>query len=153
LFLGRSVCPLDEQGSIRFPGNFLSFLKTSVVITQGFERNLLVLSAESFTQMVQQVTAMSQTDPLVRLLTRVLLGNAQEVAVAADGKVRIPEHLRQLLGLEQEAILVGLGDYLEIWPQAGWETQLNRMQDFEANANRFTGQDLVIRGVTQASTL
>jgi MraZ protein len=153
LFLGRSVCPLDEQGSIRFPENFLSFLKTSVVITQGFERNLLVLSAESFWQIVQQVAEMSQTDPLVRLLTRLLLGNAQEVAVAADGKVRLPDHLRQLFGPEEKAILVGLGDYLEIWPQAGWETQLNRMQDFEANANRFTGQTLVIRGMAQASIL
>jgi len=153
LFLGRSSCPLDEQGSIQFPENFLSFLKTSVVITQGFERNLLVLSAESFAQMVQQVAEMSQTDPLVRLLTRLLVGSAQEVSVAADGKIRLPEHLRQLFGPEQEAVLVGLGDYLEIWPQAGWETQLNRMQDFEANANRFTGQNLVIRGVTQVSTI
>jgi MraZ protein len=153
LFLGRNICPLDEQGSIRFPQHFLSFLKTSVVITQGFERNLLVLPAESFSQIIQQVAEMSQTDPLVRLLTRLLLGNAQEVAVTADGRIFIPEHLRQSLGLEQEVVLVGLGDYLEIWPQAGWEIQSNRLQDFEANANRFTDHNLVIREASQVSTL
>jgi MraZ protein len=147
LFLGRTVCSLDEMGRIKFPESFLSFLKTSVIITQGFERNLLVLPVDMFAELVRQISTMSQTDPMVRLLTRVLLGNAQEVKVAASGKIQLPEHLRRFSNLEQEVILVGLGGYFEIWSQAGWEVQLNRMQDFDANANRFTGQTLVIRGM------
>jgi MraZ protein len=138
---------VDEMGGIKFPESFLALLKTSVVVTQGFERNLLVLPIDSFTEMVRQISAMSQTDPIVRLLTRVLLGNAQEVKIAASGKIHIPEHLRKLSSLEQEVILVGLGDYFEIWSQTSWEVQLNRMQDFDANANRFTSHNLVIRGV------
>jgi MraZ protein len=138
---------VDEKGSIKFPENFLAFLKTSVIVTQGFEHNLLALPVDSFAEMVQQIAAMSQTDPMVRLLTRILLGNAQEVKIATSGKIQIPEYLRKFSNLEQEVILVGLGDYFEIWSQAGWEVQLNRMQDFDANANRFTGQNLVIRGM------
>jgi MraZ protein len=147
LFFGRTGCSVDETGCIKFPERFLSFLKTSVVITQGFERNLLVLPIDSFAELIRQVAAMSQTDPTVRLLTRVLLGNAQEVKIVASGKIQIPEQLRKFSNLEQEAILVGLGGYFEIWPKAGWEIQLNRMEDFDTNTNRFAGQNLVIRGV------
>ena len=147
MFLGKTGCLVDEMGRIKFPESFLSFLETSVVVTQGFERNLLVFPIDSFTEMGRQITMMSQTDPMVRLLARILLGNAQEMKIAANGKIQIPEYLRKFSGLEQEVILVGLGDYFEIWSQAGWEIQLNRIQDFDANANRFTGHNLVIRRV------
>jgi MraZ protein len=147
LFLGRTGCLVDEMGRIKFPEGFLALLKTGVVVTQGFERNLLVLPVDSFAEMVRQIAAMNQTDPMVRLLTRILLGNAHEVKIAANGKMQIPEDLRKFSNLEQEVILIGLGDYFEIWSQAGWEVQLNRMQDFDANASRFTGHTLVIRGV------
>ena len=148
MFLGRAGCSVDEMGHIVLPENFLALLKTSVVITQGFERNLLVLPADSFAEMVRQIAAMSQTDPAVRLLTRILLGNAQEVKIAAGGKMQIPEYLRKFSSLERSVILVGLGYYFEIWSQDSWEVQLNRMQDSDANANRFTSHNLVIRAVT-----
>lgn len=149
MFLGRTGCSVDEMGCIKFPEGFLALLKTGVVITQGFERNLLVLPVDTFAEMVRQITTLSQTDPLVRLLTRILIGNAHEVQITASGKVQIPEHLRKFSNLEQEVILVGLGEYFEIWSQATWEVQLNRIQDFDANANRFIGHNLAIRGVAQ----
>jgi MraZ protein len=147
LLLGRTGCSMDEMGCIRLPESFLALFKTGVVITQGFERNLLVLPVDSFAEMVRQITAMSQTDPMVRLLARILIGNAHEVKIMASGKIQIPEYLSRFSDLKQEVILVGLGDYFEIWSQAGWEVQLSRIQDFDANANRFTGHNLAIRGV------
>jgi MraZ protein len=147
LFLGRTGSSMDEMGRIKLPESFLALLKTSAVVTQGFERNLLVLPVDSFAELVRQIAALSQTDPLVRLLTRILIGNAHEIKIAANGKIQVPEDLRKFSNLEQAVILVGLGDYFEIWSQTGWEVQLNRMQDFEANANRFSVQTLVIRGV------
>jgi MraZ protein len=147
LFFGRTACSMDEMGRIKFPESFLAYLKTGVVVTQGFERNLLVLPVDSFAEVVRQTAALSQTDPLVRLLSRILIGNAHEVKISANGKIQVAEYLRKFSNLEQEVIVVGLGDYFEIWSQAGWEVQLNRMQDFDANANRFTGHNLVIRGV------
>ncbi len=147
MFLGRTGCSVDKMGCIRVPENFLVFLQPSVVVTQGFERNLLVLPVDLFAEMVRQIAAMSLTDPVVRLLTRLLLGNAHEVKISANGKIQIPENLCAFCNLEQEVVLVGLGDYFEVWSQAGWEIQLNRVQDFDANANRFTGHNLVIRGV------
>jgi MraZ protein len=138
---------VDEMGRIKFPESYLAYLKASVIITQGFERNLLILPVDLFAELVRQISSLSQTDPVVRLLSRVLIGNAHEVKIAANGKIQIPEDLRKFSNLEQEVIMVGLGDYFEIWSQAGWEVQLNRIQDFDANAHRFTGQNLVIRGV------
>lgn len=147
MFLGRTGCAVDEMGRIKFPDSFLAFIKLNVVVTQGFESNLLVLPSDSFAEMVGQIAGMSQTDPKVRLLTRLLLGNAHEVKIAANGKMQIPEPLRKLTNLEQGVILVGLGNYFEIWSQAGWEVQQNRMQDFDANANRFSDHNLVISGM------
>jgi MraZ protein len=144
---------MDKLGCIRFPESFLALLKTDLVVTQGFERNLLVLPVDSFAEMVRQIASMSQTDPMVRLLTRLLIGSAHEVKVAASGKIQIPEYLRKFSNLEQDVILVGLGDYCEIWSQATWEIQLSRIQDFDANANRFTGHNLTIRGMAQTSSL
>ncbi len=149
MFLGRTGCLVDETGRMKIPESFLPFLKANLVITQGFERNLLALPVGVFEEMLRQIATMSQTDPMVRLLTRLLLGNAQEVKVSASGKIQLPEPLRRFSSLEQEATLVGLGTYFEIWSQAAWEIQLNRIQDFEANASRFASQRLVICGAAQ----
>jgi len=144
LLLGSNVCSVDGLGRIQLSDSFLGFIKTGVVMTQGFERNLLVMTADSFNEIVRQIAAMSQTDPMVRLLSRILLSNAQEVQVSENKEFSIPEHLRKLCNLEQEAVVVGLGDYFEIWSQNAWEIQMNRIQDFDANANRFVSHNLVI---------
>jgi len=116
-------------------------------MTQGFDRNLQVLTASAFRKLYQQATALNVADPLARLLLRLFLGNAVELP-PAPANIAIPDNLREFAGLRENALLIGQGDYFEIWAPDLWGQQEAQLRDAEANASRFAGLTL---GTRQAS--
>ena len=57
-------------------------------------------------------------------------------------RILIPQFLRQVASLDGEAMLVGVGDYFEIWSPQQWEQKISLLNDTDANAQRFVGLDL-----------
>jgi MraZ protein len=142
MFLGQFRHNLDDKGRLTIPAVFRDSVGQGAVISQGFDRNLMVMTAEYFQQVYARVQAMSITDPAARLLRRLLLSNAYQVEVDKAGRILLPPRLREFLGLEGEAMVIGQGEYFEIWSPAGWDEQMQAIEDTEANAGRFATLDL-----------
>jgi MraZ protein len=87
---------------------------------------------------------MSITDPLTRKLRRLIIGTASRLEIDKAGRILIPEFLSQSAGLSsnKEAILVGQGNYFEIWSPEEWNLQQQALADPEANSERFKVLDL-----------
>ncbi len=145
MFLGQYEHNIDEKGRLTIPARFRGPLEQGAFITQGFDQNLLILTANTFQQIYERVNAMSLTDPATRLLRRLIFSNADKVEVDRAGRVLIPQFLRQAADLDDNAIVVGVGDYFEIWSPSHWVEQNEKLQDKEANAQRFAALDLSIR--------
>ena len=138
MFLGKYKHALDIKGRLTIPSRFRELLAADgAYITQGFDHNLMVLPPTAFEKIYERVNRMSMTDNNARMLKRLIFASAEKVDVDRAGRILIPEHLRQLADLESEAIVVGLGDYFEIWAPEPWEEQLATLNDSEANAQRF----------------
>jgi MraZ protein len=142
MFLGQYRHNLDEKGRLTIPAAFRDVLGDGAYISQGFDRNLMVMSAEYFKLVYERISAMSITDPMTRLLRRLLLSNAYKVEVDKAGRILLPPNSRQFLELSGEAMLVGQGEYFEIWKPVDWDSQMETLQDTEANAQRFAMLDL-----------
>jgi MraZ protein len=71
-----------------------------------------------------------------------LLGNASQLEMDESGSIIVPQKLRELADLKDEAVIVGQGDYFEIWAPLLWNRQEIRLQDAEANAQRLAVLDL-----------
>jgi MraZ protein len=142
MFLGRYQHTVDDKGRLIIPARYRELLERGAFVTQGFERNLMVLTAEAFDQLYANVNRMSLTDPSARDLKRFIFSTAEKVEVDKIGRILLPQYLRILAQLENEVILVGVGDYFEIWSPALWEQKNEKLQDFEANEKRFAVFDL-----------
>jgi MraZ protein len=142
MFLGQYQHSLDEKGRLTIPAAFRDALKAGAYLSQGFDRNLMVMSAGYFQQVYERINSMSITDPSARMLRRLLLSNAYQVEVDRSGRILLPANLRQFLSIESEAILAGQGEYFEIWTPEAWAQQMESLQDVEANAQRFSMLDL-----------
>jgi MraZ protein len=105
-------------------------------MTQGFDRNLQVLTAGAFQQLYRQAVSLNVADPLARLLLRLVLGNAVEFPQARTG-LAIPDSLKEYAGLNENVLLIGQGDYFEIWAPDVWSEQEAELRDVKANASRF----------------
>jgi MraZ protein len=142
MFLGRFLHNLDDKGRLTIPAVFRDSVGPGAFISQGFDRNLMVMTAAYFQMVYDRINAMSLTDPSARLLRRMLLSSAYQVEVDKAGRILVPQNLRSFLGLDGEAMVVGQGEYFEIWSPSGWNEQMQSIEDAEANAGRFAALDL-----------
>lgn len=137
MFFGKHILRLSDTSRLTLPSNFRGAMSDLVYITQGFDRNLLLLSQEAFAAIYSHVKATSISDPLARLMSRLFLGGAVEVSIDHSGQIELPLNLCEYAGLGQEIIMVGQGDYSEIWSTVLWQKQMDSLNDYEANAHRF----------------
>ncbi len=143
MFLGKYQHSLDSKGRLTIPSRFRELLiADGAYLTQGFDHNLMVLPAPAFQRIYERVNKMSMTDANARLLKRHIFSAAEQAVVDKAGRILIPEHLRQAVGLKADAIVVGAGEYFEIWAPESWTEQLSQLNDSEANSQRFALLDL-----------
>ena len=142
MFLGQYRHTIDSKGRLTVPARFRELLDDGAIITQGFDRNLMVLTEASFAAVTLQVNQKSLTNPTARDLRRLLFSNADRVVPDSNGRILIPGFLREQYRLDGEAVLVGVGDYFEVWRPEDWDQRMDILQDTEANAERFSGLDL-----------
>lgn len=142
MFLGRFVHSIDDKGRITVPVRFRASLASGAYITQGFERNLMVYTSETFQRMAQGAATLSTTNPEARAIRRVIFGGATNVELDSSGRILIPPFLREYAQFQDEVTIVGAGEYLEIWANDLWTEELDSVTDPEVNAQRFADFDI-----------
>jgi MraZ protein len=142
MFLGQYTYRIDTKGRMTVPARFRELLDQGAFISQGFERNLMVLTDTSFQLIVAKTNEMSITDPTARSLKRMIYSSADRVDIDRAGRILIPQFLRDFAQLNGDAAVVGVGDYFEIWSPKVWEAQSSELMDPDENAKRFAALDL-----------
>ncbi len=144
MFLGEYRHSIDSKDRLTVPARFRELMSEGMFIVRGFDRNLMVLTPKAFEALSQNMGQMSITDPLTRKLRRLIIGSASRLEIDKAGRILIPEFLSQTAGLSsnKEAILVGQGNYFEIWSPEDWTLQQQALADPEANSERFKVLDL-----------
>jgi len=143
MFLGQFQHNLDDKGRLMIPARYRDLLAAGAFITQGFDKCLMVMTDTYFQQVYDRINTMNLADPTARMLRRLILSNAYPVEVDKVGRILVPLKLRSFLGIENgELTVAGQGEYFEVWTPADWEEQMDKLQDVEANEQRFSTLDL-----------
>ena len=145
MFLGRSEHTIDDKGRLIIPVRFRELMDRGAYVTSGFDRNLMVLTTTGFDQIYDYINQMSLTDPSARQLKRLIFSSAERVETDKVGRILLPQYLREQAQLENDVILVGVGDFFEIWSPTNWTKQNELLQDSEANEHRFAAFNLPTR--------
>jgi MraZ protein len=143
MFLGRYHHTVDEKGRLTVPARYRDLLAAEgAYLTQGFDQNINVYPIPIFERISHRVNRLSMTDPSARLLRRLMFSNAELVVLDKAGRILVPQFLREELNLDGEAVIVGMGDYFEIWSPNQWVGQTAMMEESEPIAVRFMDLDL-----------
>jgi MraZ protein len=144
MFSGQYITILNSTNQLAPPQRFGDLLAQGAVVTQGFDRNLMVLTSQAFQDLTGRVMSMNLTNPVARMLLRMLLGNANEVALDESGQLTIPEKLCRIANLQSPTVMVGMGDFFEIWSAEAWSEQEMKLADSEADPSRFSSLNLAM---------
>ncbi len=142
MFLGEYQHLIDDKSRLTIPAKFREALAKGCVITRGFEKNLIIYTTKEFGELIKRSHQMSATDPESRDLKRFIFAGASEATPDKSGRVLIPPALRTHAALESEVYVIGVGQHIEVWSKPGWEEQLVKMSDPEANSRRFAALNL-----------
>ena len=129
VFLGIHTPKLDEKGRLFLPARFREELAEGVVITKGQERCLYVFPAEEFARITEALRAAPVTAKAVRDYSRVFFASASDEVPDKQGRVTIPQGLRDYAGLQRECVVIGANTRLEIWDSAAWTAYLANQED------------------------
>jgi len=142
MFMGQYQHNLDNKGRLTIPSRYRVLLEQEAYVTQGFDTNLMIWTLTAFETISKGINRMSITDPVSRLLRRLIFANGEKVEVDRAGRILIPQYLRQFARLDGEVMIVGVGDYFEIWSPEMWSQQMAQLQDSNANTQRFEAFDI-----------
>jgi MraZ protein len=142
MFLGRYEHNIDEKGRITIPSKFREALGETVAVTQGFDGNLQAYPPDLFDLLAERIRGLSLMDPNSRMLRRIFFSNAEKINFDKAGRILLPAFLRASANLSDTAVLVGSGEYFELWSPENWQVQQTSLSDVEANEQRFSSLDL-----------
>lgn len=128
MFLGEYEHTIDDKGRMAIPARYRDQLGAGVIITRGFDACLIGFPRGYWEQLAQRVSALPFGQPGARELQRRLFAGAQELEFDRQGRILLPQNLREFGGLADGAIVAGMHDYFEIWARDRWQTMLQQME-------------------------
>jgi MraZ protein len=115
MFLGEFSHNLDEKGRLTLPARWREQLSEQVVVTRGVEACLLVFPVAEFEKFIQEITAIGLTAADARELSRYFSSKATDDTPDKQGRITLPQSLREHAGLNGEVLAIGSFNHAELW--------------------------------------
>ncbi|MCX7125346.1 MAG: division/cell wall cluster transcriptional repressor MraZ [Gammaproteobacteria bacterium] len=126
MFRGLSSGQIDSKGRITIPANYRTLMveesSGSLVVTIDTQSRCLLLYPFPQWQIIEEkLESLPSFSPGARRIQRLVLGHATEVELDRQGRILLPNLLRDHAELDKTVMLVGLGKKIEIWSEPLWE--------------------------------
>jgi MraZ protein len=121
MFLGRFEHSVDTKGRVAVPARFRDRLSGELILTRGNDGCLYLFTEESWEPLAAKLNALPTGDEDARNMRRAVFSSAEPVELDKQGRVIIPDHLRQYAGISSDVSIIGLGEYIEIWDTQSWQ--------------------------------
>lgn len=109
---------LDAKGRLFIPAKLKDELGDTFYITLSMDKCLSAYSSESWQRFSEKVDAMSRVR---QRSMRPLFAFAAKCELDNQGRILIPQHLREYAGLCKNVVVVGCNRHAEIWDETEWD--------------------------------
>lgn len=115
MILGSHEHTIDSKGRLTLPSKWRADLPANVVITRGLEECLFIFPQDKFLESAKELERQAILLPEARSWTRYFYGMAEPVEIDGQGRILLPQALRDYAGLNGNVIVVGLLSRIEVW--------------------------------------
>jgi MraZ protein len=115
MFLGEHQHSLDAKGRVILPARFRDQLEGGGVMAKALDGCLAVYPTAEFHQVADRLREARARGAHQRQAVRSYFAGAVEIEPDRQGRVPIPQHLREFAGLERDVIVAGNLDHIELW--------------------------------------
>ena len=122
-FFGEQEHRVDPQGRISLPTRFREVFKGGMVLTRGYDRCIAIYTPAQWENVASEVASLSLNRVRNRRMRRMNFSAAYDLEMDRQGRVLLPASLRRYAQIGEEVVIVGMGDFLEIWSKESWEEE------------------------------
>jgi len=120
MFIGEYRHSLDDKGRLAVPVKFRGDLESGAIVTRGLDGCLYVYTAAEWQKLADKLAAMPMSQANSRAFARLMLAGAMDVQIDGQGRVVLPEYLRDYAGIRKNVVVAGLYNHLELWDEKAW---------------------------------
>lgn len=133
MFIGEYSHNLDEKGRITVPKKFHTDIVKGAVVTRGLDHCLFLYTKEEWIKLAEKLANLPFAQANTRAFSRLMLAGAMDVELDKQGRIIIPEYLRDFAHIKKNVVIAGLYNRLELWDADEWKkyTQKNEEESNE----------------------
>jgi MraZ protein len=122
MFFNEFEHTIDDKGRLTIPSKYREALDHGLVITRGLDRCLYIFPLEEWERLSLKIRELPMTDLDSRAFVRFLFAKASDCIPDRQGRVIIPPGLRVYAGLNDNVIVAGAHNHLEVWDSQTYQT-------------------------------
>ena len=131
LLTGEYNNTIDDKGRVSFPVKLRTAINQDVVmVTKGLDRCLWLFTAEeweTFQSKLMSNASMMKSKSLN--VVRHFIAPAQPVEFDKNGRLSIPQSLREYASLSKDCTILGIAKYMELWDAQIYKEYLAATED------------------------
>jgi MraZ protein len=143
VFAGEFRCKLDDKGRFFIPSSIRELLDKgkpdqtkSVMFVRGQTECLWLYALQDWEQKLARAREPLDDDQS-RLFMHFIVSETTTSEIDRSGRICVPRRLRELSGIEDEIVVIGMYDRLEVWSLEEWNSYLARMEEkYETSLNK-----------------
>ncbi|CDZ24436.1 MraZ protein [[Clostridium] cellulosi] len=119
MLIGEYQHIVDAKGRVFIPARFREELGLRFIVSKGLDNCLFVYSIKEWALLEEKIRSLPLSK--ARNLQRFFFAGAAEVEADKQGRVLIPQSLRDYASLTKEVTIIGASNRVEIWDKQKWE--------------------------------
>jgi MraZ protein len=120
MFLGEYQHSLDAKGRVILPAKYRDQLSGGAYVTKGRGGCLSVYPEQEFQEVADRAREASKRGGRELDAARSFFAGTAEVSPDKQGRIAIPQQLREYAGLDKDVVVAGVFSRIEIWDGRRW---------------------------------
>lgn len=126
MFYGEYQHTIDRKGRLILPSRFRDAAKNHFVekffVNRGLDKCLFLFSEEEWKNQESKFKNLSFTKSQARNFNRLFFSGAAEAVPDKQGRILLPQYLKDFAEIKRDVVIVGVSNRVEIWSKANWES-------------------------------
>ena len=141
MFYGEYLHSIDRKGRLILPAKFREIAKANFIekffVTRGLDKCLFMFSEEEWKAQENKFKTIPFTKQQARTFNRLYFSGAVEIVPDKQGRILLPQYLKDFAEIKKDVTIVGVSNRIEIWARDKWQGFYgNSRQSFEEIAEK-----------------
>lgn len=120
MLIGEYTHTLDDKNRMSLPVKFRKEIGKMIVLAPGLDNCLSLFTLKEWQKISDKLSDGSMIASDNRSFSRFMFGQAVATDVDSNGRILIPENLKNRSGLLNKVVVIGVQNRIEIWSEKAW---------------------------------